>query len=298
MANLIEFFPILAKKVSELPSASTPLADGITLLGIDAVDPTNNVKFTVQEVKNLFGSAAFKNTGILNGDVPLIGVNNKIDNVVLNQASQSLAGIIGLATDAEVFDKNAFKAVTAAALFNNIRLSSFSVGNSAGSLGQTIPAGITYNLLNQLLASNETQSGEFIVNFKDINNVPQATILDEVNNKFLFPSNLHTFNNVYTPYFFRIVGTFDIPSTASQTTKFNIRLRRVIDNSVIFTLDFARSDLAAATGVTFAGSILTFVNSEADPFVLDGCYLDLLNETGSATSITLQSINIRIFRGV
>jgi hypothetical protein len=97
------------------------------------------------------------------------------------------------------------------------------------------------------------------------------------------------------PCVFRITGTTDWATPNNATTKIYIRLRRVVDNSIIYTSQFKQSDFGAENNDFFSAVIPSFVNSETDPFVVDGCYFDILNNTNSAGSVTLQDLSIRIF---
>lgn len=222
----------------------------------------------------------------------------------LQDATQSKTGTIQIATDTEIFNKNTTKAITGEGLFNNLFFQEWTVGNSnPAPLAQLVPTGdpsnpavIGYNLLTSYLEANESTQSNVAINFKDTAGNPQATFLDETNDKFLFPSNLQTLNTQYVDYFIRVTFDVDFASTNNGTTKFYIRLRRVVDDSIIFTLSYSQSDFGAETGVSLAGVIPTFVNSETDPFVVDGCYLDILNNSNSIGSVTLNNVSIRIFR--
>jgi hypothetical protein len=213
-------------------------------------------------------------------------------------ATTTQKGVTQLATQTEIFNKNNTKAATGENIANDVRLAQFSVGNGITGLTQNIAIGGSYNVLTSLLQSTETQSGNISVPYKNISNTAQSTFLDEVNNKFLFPSNLYTYNNTYVQYQIRCSFIFNITDTSGQTTKLNVRLRRVIDNSIVpgGELNYLRSDLPAGTGIILPVLFATFVNSETDPFVLNGCYISLDNDAQSSDAITLTDINIRIFK--
>jgi len=246
-------------------------------------------------------TAAFEDIGTTDGTVPLISTGDKLSNSLLENATTILPGIIQISTDAEVFNKNSSKAITGLSLYNNIFFQEWQVQNSVTGLAQLVPSGIPatigYNLLTTFLEVNESTISNIPINFKDIANSPQLKILNQTSDKFLFPSNLNTFNSQYTDYFVRINFTADITSTSNTTTKFYVRLRRVVDNSILFTVNFSQSDFGAQVNVPFSGSIPTFVNSETDPFVINGCYLDILRDSNSiGGEVTLQTISITIFR--
>lgn len=70
---------------------------------------------------------------------------------------------------------------------------------------------------------------------------------------------------------------------------YNLTLRRVVDNSVLGVVQLNRN---ADTGLCTA-DFLTYTYGAADPFVIDGFYLSLDNNSGAAVDITT-SINLLI----
>lgn len=229
--------------------------------------------------------------------------DDNIGNLLSNATHWKLLLNLEKATDAEVFNKENTKPITSENLYNNLFFQEWTVGNGVNSLNQLIPQGdpsnpavIGYNLLTSLTEVNETLLSNIPIILRDTADNIQSTFLDETNNKFLFPSNLKTFNTQYIDYFIRVTFTADITATTNSTTKFYIRIRRIVDNSIIFTIPFTQSDFGAEFGVPLAGVIPTFVNSETDPFVVDGTYLDILNNSNSGGNVTLQNITVRIFR--
>jgi len=290
--------PFIGRKKTELNNATLPLS-GSEILG--AVQSALDVKLTTQDIANivisLLGTAASQDTGITDGTIPLISTGDKLDNGLLNTATELQAGIAQIATNLEVFNKNADKILTASALANDVRLNSYSVNNSVSSLAQVIAPGANYNLLTSFLEVNEAQAGNLVIVYKDINNLTQNTYLDEANNKFLFPSNLYTYNLDKVPFTIRITLVYDSSAlSSSQSNALNVSIKRVVDNSAIFSEDFALSNQPAKTGAVRTFISKTFVNGESDAFVLDGCYVDITSESTSQNSITLQSVSIRIFR--
>lgn len=229
-----------------------------------------------------------------------ITATDVISEVVNNipNATTSSSGIVQLATDQEVFNKDNSKPITAENISNAVTLAKFSAGNSITGLTQNVAIGGTYNLLTSLVSASETQDGNIAIQYKNITNTVQNYILDDVNNKFLFPSNLYTYNLIYNLYTIRVQVTYNIATTTNQTTRFYIRLRRVIDDSVVpaGTLEFNMTNTVARTGETAGGIFETFVKYETDPFVLNGCYLSIDNDSISSDSITVTGINIRISR--
>lgn len=213
------------------------------------------------------------------------------------QSSLGNSAFQDIANDVEIFAKNAVKPISASGLFNNTFFQNYVVTNSIGSLAQVVAIGGTYNILTSLLAANEAQISNVAIAYKTIANAAQTKILDEVNNKFLFPSNLYTYGTTYTQYIVRVSITIDVPLIPNHlATRLYLRLRRVVDNSIVYTAEFNQSTFAAQTGVSQSHSMPIFVNDEADPFVVGGVYLDILNNAASATSITVQSVDISIFR--
>lgn len=230
------------------------------------------------------------------------GTNDEKAITPLKLRNSSLAtttqkGVTQLATQTEYFNKDNAKAITANNVYNDVRLAKFSVSNSATGLTQVVATGGSYNLLTPLSEANEAQLGNIPIVYKNTANVVQNKILDEANDKFLFPSNLNTFNLSYTSYLIRVVFTVNIPALPNDSsTEFAIAIRRVIDNSEVASVTFFKTTGAAVTNKQYTGFLKTFVNSETDPYVLDGCSLFIENSAGSQTAVTLTSANIRIFR--
>jgi len=180
-------------------------------------------------------------------------------------------------------------------------LPAWTAGNSDTGLAQLVPTGdpilvatIGYNLLSTLLETNETLESNVPIEYKDTAGASQTTILDETNDKFMFPSNLKTFGKQYVDYTIRIRMTID---WSAGKSKFYVRLRRIVDNSFVFSFSFSQVDFPSQTSAIEGTSIKTFVNSESDPFVVGGAYLDILNDDDSVGTVTLQDVDVRIFRG-
>lgn len=152
-----------------------------------------------------------------------------------------------------------------------------------------------YNILATMLEANEDLKTNNAISYKDITNTPQSTFLDEVNNKFLFPSNLNTFANTYVTYFIRTTFVIDLSAVSNQTTRYYLRLRRVSNNTIIAQDQYIYSDFPAVINLPETSEIKTFVDGETDPFVVDGCYLDILSDSNSAGTVTLQNATVRIF---
>lgn len=212
-------------------------------------------------------------------------------------ATTTQKGVTQLVTPAEYFNKNNTKAITSNDISNDVRLARFSIGNSATGLTQAVTVGGSYNFLISFLSTNETQASNIPIVYKTTANATQSNFLDDVNDKFLFPSNLNTFNLTYVPYLIRVIFTLDIPIIPNdRSTEFTIAIRRVIDNSEVASTTFFKGTGSAVTNKQYTAILKTFVNSEADPYVLDGCRVFIENSAGSETAITLKSVNLRIFR--
>jgi len=214
------------------------------------------------------------------------------------------AGILGkpagsgvsLASDQEYFDKSTTKAATPEQISTDGRLQNYSVKGNTGTISVVLTPGSSYNFLTPMLEANETISG-ISPPFRDKNDLPQATYLDETNNRFIYPSNLYTYNNSYTPFAIRVITTIDHPIIGSnQQTSIILRLRRYIDDSVVSEKEFDIANKGAATGFLFTTEFLTFVGGETDPYVLDGMYIDILNSSSSDTNFTLVGGDIRKFK--
>lgn len=212
-------------------------------------------------------------------------------------ATTTQRGVTQLATSTEYFNKDNTKAITSNDIANDGSLAKFSVANSATGLTQVVAVGTTYNMLTSLLTTNEVSNTNIPIIYKNTANATQNTILDEINDKFLFPSNLNTFNLSYVPYSIRVIFTVNIPIIPNdRSTEFAIAIRRVIDNSEVASTTFFKGTGAAVTNKQYTAILKTFVNSETDPYVVDGCRVFIENSAGSETQITLTSANIRIFR--
>lgn len=212
-------------------------------------------------------------------------------------ATTTQKGVTQLVTPAEYFSKNNTKVITPSDVANDVRLARFSVGNSATGLTQAVAVGGDYNILIPLLSTNETQASNIPIVYKTTGNATQSKFLDNANDKFLFPSNLNTFNLAYVPYLIRVIFTVNIPTISNdRSTEFTIAIRRVIDNSEVASTTFFKATGPAVTNKQYTAILKTFVNSETDPYVIDGCSVFIENNSGSETQITLTSVNIRIFR--
>lgn len=173
------------------------------------------------------------------------------------------------------------------------QLQSFATLCSVSGLNTTIAAGNDLNLLSLFGTVNESLRKETYFDLKDTSNVTITNFLDAVNDKFVFPSNLNTFNKAYKGYVIRVNTTADYAGASGATEEYNFRIRRVIDNSIIDTRVLPRVELDSLTGVNRGVLFQTFVNTETDPYVLDGMYIDLAVPAGGQ-AITLTSLSILI----
>lgn len=293
------------------PSISYTVDDiingGVAWRNIDLITFLKSGKPTVELVETL-GSVLYVGTYKINEIIGLLkgGVDGQFLGANLGNpewqnfpvADETTQGIIEIATQTEYLNKDNGKAITANNVYNDVRLANFSVSNSATGLTQVVAIGGSYNLLTPLLEANEEQVGNIPIVYKNAANVVQNKILDEANDKFLFPSNLNTFNLSYVPYLIRVIFTVNIPTIPNdRSTEFTIAIRRVIDNSEVASIDpFVKTTGAAVTNKQYTAILKTFVNSETDPYILDGCRLFIENSAGSETTVTLTSASIRIFR--
>lgn len=174
--------------------------------------------------------------------------------------------------------------------------SQYSIGDVSSGLSQAVAAGGAYNLLTTMLAANETVRG-IAPAFRTIANAAQATFIDQVNDKYLFPSNLYTYGLEYVPYSIRSVLTLNHPNVGSnQSISLYIRIRRVVDNSIVAEKTLIIFNRGATTGLLMTTEFDTFVNGETDPYVLNGMYLEIASDAASSGTITITDINLRIFR--
>lgn len=247
----------------------------------------------------------FKNLNAGSAAVSIVDdvVNDEVDIDINEMVGDSGAGGVKGAVPAPAIG-DATKFLKGDATWQDVPTATpeYSVGNSANSLAQLVPTGapgtlaLGYNLLTAFLEVNETQNANSPIAYKDTANSPQATYLDEVADKFLFPSNLNTFGKNYVSYFIRTVISIDLSAVNNTTTKYYVRLRRVVDDSIIAVDEWTQSDFGAQNGLIVTSEMKTFVEGELDPFVVDGCYLDILNDSNSSGTVTVQSVSVRIFR--
>jgi hypothetical protein len=220
--------------------------------------------------------------------------------------------------DSENLQQIDTKGITPHGLFNHPLISSFIIKNAVSGLTQTVAPGGSYNLLSDMLTSQETVTGNLgklptfytkdpVFNANANDGSTFTAWLDETNNKIVFPSNKNTYGDGtkvnYVPYYFRAVLIFDITDTNGTTTNFSVKAKRVVDNTVVYSWKFIISDSPALTDVvislnapTFVGSS-TLAGSEADPYVVDGMYFDFENRSDSSDSPTVKSFDLRIFKG-
>ena len=176
------------------------------------------------------------------------------------------------------------------------RIESYSVSNNSGLIAQTLIAGATLNLCSTILEANEAAIGQNPV-FLNVIGATQATYLDETNDKLLFPSNANTYSVIYAPYSIRVILKFDHGAVSTnQTIELFLTLRRVIDDSVVSQKTHIIHNHAAVTGQPVTLDFNTFVNTEADPYVVDGMYVQVENNASSSASIDITEFDLRIFK--
>lgn len=199
-----------------------------------------------------------------------------------------------LATTQENFDISTTTAVSPSILFNDNRVRDYTIYNETGTVNTSLTPGSTYKINSGLLATNETRNG-LTFQLKDKNNANQATYTVN-NDKFLFPSNLYTHNHSYKTYMLRIISTFDRPLVGSnESTIIHINLRREVDDSLVASKDIVYHNVSANTADVKTREFTTFVGGETDPYVADGMYVEIENDSDSDTNITVVSANVRIW---
>ena len=128
---------------------------------------------------------------------------------------------------------------------------------------------------------------------RDTSNSLIINLLDATNDKFVFPSNLNTFNKDYKGYIIRVNCLVDFAGGANDTEEYNFRIRRVIDDSIIDTRVLPRVELNNINNNNRGVLFQTFVNGESDPYVLDGMYIDIDVPT-NGRAITFKSLSVLI----
>lgn len=201
-----------------------------------------------------------------------------------------------IATQAQSFGKSGVKASSPELISNDVRIQNYSVFNSTGVVSSALAAGASLNINTLLLEAGETAIG-ITPTYKTIADATQTTFTDETNDKFLFPSNLHTYNNEYSSYVFRVTLTIAHGAVSTnQAINIYCSLKRQLDNSIISQSLKVIHSHASDTDEILTFEFTTFVNTESDPYVVDGVYIDLTNDAQSSGSFTLTNADIRIFK--
>jgi len=176
------------------------------------------------------------------------------------------------------------------------RLENYSVSNNSGVISNILAAGTTLNTCTLLLESGETAIGQNPV-YRNVAGTSQATYLDETNDKFLFPSNLNTYSTAYTQYDVRVTLVIDHPAVSTnQSIMIKCSIKREVDDSVVSEVQHLIHHHPVATGEKVTLNFKTFVNTEADPYVVDGMYIALENMALSSGSFTLTEFDFRLFK--
>lgn len=214
------------------------------------------------------------------------------------------AGILGkpagsgvsLASDQQFFDKSASTAATPAQVGSDVRTQNYSVNNNSGAVSQVLTAGQSLRFTSLYTEAAETTTGPK-PDYYNTSNVAQSTYIDETNDKFLFPSNLYTYNTAYSQFIFRVILTLAHPALGSnQLSTIEIRLRREIDDSIVSSKEWNVANKGARSGFKVTRNFDTFVGDETDPYVVDGMYVDVMNSVDSDSNITIEGADIRLFR--
>jgi|14BtaG_2_1085337.scaffolds.fasta_scaffold00387_5 hypothetical protein len=240
-----------------------------------------------------------------------------LDNKITTNTSNIgiLQGQVIRASSTEYFDKDNTKIITANDVANDVRLSGYSViqeSDTSGSpprppVGNPFATGgsfVTgYNLLTTFTTANENKFGGANTVYRDVTNNVQNTFLAEdptpANNKLLFPSSLHTYNEGYVSYSIRV----NIKATAAGTFAGNnghyyVRVIRFGLNTIARNYGaFIVSDSSNGDRILVPTMTLnTFVDSESDPFVNGGIVIDIIKDVDSTdpANININYIDITI----
>ena len=217
-----------------------------------------------------------------------------VDNSFLPTATVTDAGIAEIATQAETNAGSDDERIVTALKINEAKqLQSFATLCSETGLNTTVNPGNSLNLLTLLTEANESLKKETYFDLKDTSNVTITNFLDETNDKFVFPSNLNTFNKTYKGYIIRVNCLVDFDGGANDTEEYNFRISRVIDNSIIDTRVLPRVELNNVNNNNRGVLFQTFVNGELDPYVLDGMYIDIDVPT-NGRAITFNELSVLI----
>lgn len=168
----------------------------------------------------------------------------------------------------------------------------FSFSCSATGLSVAVNIGATINLMTSLTNTNDVLRLNDGFVLKYTNGSELTTFLDATNDKFLFPSNLKSANTKYCDYRIRVILSGTVSGVADDDWEGQIELRRVIDNSLISGIQVQKTRSIALTNATTV--FQTFVFSETDPFVVDGCYFQIVSDAGNNRVLTITSINYLI----
>ena len=251
-------------------------------------------------------------------------LNNAVTDITNWQQLGDLTKFLELATPTEYFNKNSTKAITADDIAEDVRILRYGVFNDTATVAVTIPTGDStvdgtgnfvhgYNLLTPFLATNESRAGASNLIYKNISNSTQTTYLQEdattdpnqANsnlNKYLFPSNLNTYNNTYTTFSIRVRITLETLGSLGGNNAFivlrllrgdfNANNEKIVDKADITLTDFPANSVLEFTRY-FA---FTFVSGESDPYVNDGVRLDIIESDLSTDTADIQinSVNIAI----
>ena len=201
-----------------------------------------------------------------------------------------------IASQLEYFNKSSTKLATPSNIALDYRVQNFHIENSTGVVSSVIAAGGSLNVNTLLLEAGESSLG-VVPTFKNVSNVAQTTFTDETNDKFLFPSNLNTFNNVYSLYQVRanIIVSHPILTTTQNIT-ITASLKRVSDNSIVVSDEYTIQNHAADSGRKLTFNQPTYVNSETDPYVVGGVYFDISTSALSSGSLTVTGVDFVVFK--
>ena len=260
-----------------------------------AINPHNGITLSTDFSFNESGATLVEDPSSSSADFRSLVAG---DGVSISQATGTITinSLTALATSAQYFDKSSMFSSTPEQIANDVRIQNYSVGSNTGTLSETLTPSDSLILNSFMSESNETTIG-LKPNYFDMLNAPQSTYLDEMEDKFLFPSNLYTYNNNYTQFIFRVILTVDHPAnSANQLSTLKVSLKRKVDDSIVTSKEWSVANKAARSGFKFTRNFDTFVGDESDPYVVDGMYIEVENSLDSDTNITLVEADVRIFK--
>jgi hypothetical protein len=267
--------------------------------GVTLVDDTTASAALWRSIVGGAGVSAVGSAGVITISSDVVSIVSGsgvsvVDTAGVITISSDITG--NVASQLEYFNKSATKLATPSNIALDYRVQNFHIENSTGAVSSVIAAGGSLNVNTLLLEAGESSLG-VVPAFKNVSNVAQATFTDETNDKFLFPSNLNTFNNVYSIYQVRANIIVSHPVlTTTQNITITASLKRVSDNSIVVSDEYTIQNHAADSGRKLTFNQPTYVNSETDPYVVGGVYFDISTSALSSGSLTVTGVDFVVFK--